>query len=127
MILDHETVLIDNSSESKVFDFGATSWGGGIGNLDGDWEIVVTKHDGVGPNPFGKSDAVEVQVSVDEQNWTSAHTVDSALLEGKSMVRIPASILKDQVARYLKMVVSVGSGSVTAAIVLESPRNNVTL
>lgn len=127
MILDHETVLIDNSSESKVFDFGATSWGGGIGNLDGDWEIVVTKHNGVGPSPFGKSDAVEVQVSVDEQNWTSAHTVDSALLEGKSMVRIPASILKDQVARYLKMVVSVGSGSVTAAIVLESPRNNVTL
>lgn len=143
MILDHETVLIDKAADgkilSKVFDFGATSWGGGIGNLDGDWEIVVTAHNDTthAPQPFVTGNSVKVFLS-DNESALASLDLDSAkegtdpckaevsLPEGKSMLRIPSRSLQDFKGRYLRLGVN-APGVVTAAIVLESPRNNVTL
>lgn len=147
MILDHETVLIDGKADSfllsKVFDFGATAWGGGVGNLDGDWEIVVTAHNDTthAPQPFVSTNKVWVLLSDDESvlnALTKPEDVSSlmegtdpckkviSLPEGKSMLRIPSRSLQDFKGRYLKLGVN-APGVVTAAIVLESPRNNVTL
>lgn len=143
MILDHENVLMDkkeleNQKEngSDVFDFGATSWGGTIGNHDGDWEIVVSLRDDAAPVAFSADSVIKVYSSSEstlgDDDILSVKDFSQEFTPGVTkLFKIPSRVLRDAVGRYLQVTVTpeVSATPVyaTVAIVLASPRNNVTL
>lgn len=145
MILDHENVLmdkkvleIDKDNGSEVFDFGATSWGGAIGNHDGDWEIVISLRDDAAPVAFSANSVINVYSSNEStlgpDNILSTKSFSQQFTPGVTkLFKIPSRVLRDVVGRYLQVTVKPEISNTitpvygTVAIVLASPRNNVTL